>query len=225
VKRIGIIVPSTNTVAEVDFQTRAPQDFSVHTARMFLDATTAESERRMVFDYLPASVRDIATMKPDVVVFACTSAGAVIGPENEDKLVADMSRTVSAPVVSTNAAVHKALTAVGPSRLAVLTPYIEDLTGKIREGLERVGITVAHTAGMDIVDPFAIAEVTPSDILEFAEKQLAGVDFDALFVSCTNLPAFAARAALEERFGVPVVTSNQAAFDAAVEAVGNAHPG
>lgn len=218
-KRIGIIVPSTNTVAEVDFQTYAPEQFSVHTSRMFLDATTAESERRMVFDYLPAAVRDIATMQPHVVVFACTSAGAVIGPEHEDKLVADMSEAVSAPVVSTNAAVQKSLVAVGPSRLAVLTPYVDDLTGKIRDGLERVGVTVAHAVGMGIVDPFAIAEVSPSDILDFAEKQLAGVDFDALFVSCTNLPAMAALPALRERFGVPVVTSNQAALDAAVEAV------
>lgn len=218
-KRIGIIVPSTNTVAEVDFQTHGPEQFSVHTARMFLDATTAESERRMVFDYLPAAVRDIATMKPDVVVFACTSAGAVIGPQHEDKMVADMSSVVSAPVISTNAAVHRSLVAVGPSRLAVLTPYVDDLTGKIRDGLERVGMTIAHAAGMGVVDPFAIAEITPSDILEFADKELAGVDFDALFVSCTNLPAMAARLPLQERLGVPVVTSNQAALDAAIEAV------
>lgn len=217
--RLGIIVPSTNTVAETDFQTNAPAGFSVHTARMYLEETNAASERRMVTDHLPGAARDLATMQPDVVVFACTSAGAVLGAERESELVDDLSRTTKAPVVSTNASVHRALTEVAPTRLAVVTAYVDELTGKICAGLESAGLSIVHAAGMGILDPFAIAEVSPDEIVEFVQREVAQTDFDALFVSCTNLAAFAARGALQAEFGVPVVTSNQAALAAALDVV------
>jgi maleate isomerase len=217
--RLGLLVPSTNSVAEIDFQGHAPEGVSVHTARMFIDATTAEAERRMIHEYLPVAARDLGTVRPDAVVFSCTSAAAVVGPDGEAQLLEDVARLTGARVVSTNAAVHEALTALAPAKLAILTPYIAELTAKIREGIERIGIPVICAFGMEIVDPFAIAEVDPDAILRFAEEKLVGRDFDALFVSCTNLPAFAARERLAERFGVPVVTSNQAAFEAALRAL------
>ena len=65
-----------------------------------------------------------------------------------------------------------------------------------------------------------IASVAPSEIVAFAERELLGCSFDLLFVSCTNFRAVEARAKLQERFGVPVVTSNQATIEATFAAVG-----
>ena len=90
--RLGLIVPSTNTVSEMDFQQFSPDDVGVHTSRMYIEETTAEDERRMVTEYLPPAVRDLATMRPDVVVFSCTSAGAVIGEDGEAKLIEENQR-------------------------------------------------------------------------------------------------------------------------------------
>ena len=67
---------------------------------------------------------------------------------------------------------------------------------------------------------FGICSVTPTEILAFAERELADRVFDLLFVSCTNFRAVEARPLLMQRFGVPVVTSNQATIEAALEAVG-----
>ena len=215
--RLGLIVPSTNTVSEMDFQQFSPDDVGVHTSRMYIEETTAEDERRMVTEYLPPAVRDLATMRPDVVVFSCTSAGAVIGEDGEAKLIEDIGRVTGAPVVSTNAAVHAELEACGASKVAVLTAYIPELTERIREGIERSGFTVTVAAGLGIVDPFAIAEVTDVQMIAFADEHLADADFDTIFMSCTNLPAFGVRDRLKERFGVPVVTSNQAALASALK--------
>ena len=54
------------------------------------------------------------------------------------------------------------------------------------------------------------------EIVTFAEEVLKGVEFDLLFVSCTNYRGVEARPLLVERFGRPVVTSNQATIDATV---------
>ena len=77
-----------------------------------------------------------------------------------------------------------------------------------------------HIAGLGITDNFGICNVTPSEIVAFAERELAGLSYDLLFVSCTNFRAVEARPLLMQRFGVPVVTSNQATIDAAFDAIG-----
>jgi maleate isomerase len=62
--------------------------------------------------------------------------------------------------------------------------------------------------------------VTPNEIVAFAEKELAGLACDLLFVSCTNFRAVESRPLLAQRFSGPVVTSNQATIDAAFDAIG-----
>jgi len=68
--RVGLIVPSSNTVAEVDFYRRLPPDSTVHTARMYLEETTPEGESAMLDEHLPTAVGDVTTARPDVVLFA-----------------------------------------------------------------------------------------------------------------------------------------------------------
>lgn len=215
--RVGVLVPSTNTIVERDFHRHLSEMASVHTARMFIDATTAESERRMIENHLPLAARDLATVHPDVVAFACTSAGASIGGDAETELVQEIEALTGAPVVSTNAAVHRALRHVGASRVAVLTPYVDELTDAVSRGIRGAGFTVAVSAGMSVVDPFALAEISPGEIMEFVSERVANVSFDTLFLSCTNLRALELRDSLSDTWRVPVVTSNQATIDGVFE--------
>ena len=170
--RWGVLVPATTPVAEVDFQRHAPEGVTVHTSRMYLEETTAESERRMLHDELPRAARDLGTARPDVVIFSCTSAGAVAGADGEPRMIDEIGAATSARVVSTNAAVHEALHASGARRVAVITAYVDELTQKIREGIERSGVDVTVAAGLGIVNPYAICEVTPDEIVTFAEEHV-----------------------------------------------------
>jgi len=47
---------------------------------------------------------------------------------------------------------------------------------------------------------------------------MAGVSIDCIFLSCTNWQAIGAIAAVKARFGVPVITSNQATIEAVRQA-------
>ena len=219
-RRVGVIVPSSNTTVEADFMRVLPADVTMHAARMFLAETTAEAERRMIYDHVPIAVTDLASLRPHVVAFACTSGGAVLGADGETALITSIGLETGAPVVSTNDAVGKAIETLGRKRIAVLTPYVDELNETIRVGLERRGLTVVQMAGLGITDNFGICNVTPAEIVAFAEMELAGRQFDLLFVSCTNFRAVEARPLLTQRFGVPVVTSNQATIDAAFDAIG-----
>ncbi|MDQ6820592.1 MAG: aspartate/glutamate racemase family protein [Actinomycetota bacterium] len=215
--RVGLIVPSSNTVAEVDFYRHLPAGATLHTARMYLDEVTPEDEAVMLDEHLPGALRDLATAGPDVVVFACTSAGALRGNAWEQELIARIGRRTSARAISVAAAVRKAIAARGAQRVGVLTPYVDGLNDKIRASLEEEGIAVAGIHGMGIVANSEIGAVEPERIAEFASEKFQGASVELLFVSCTNLRALEARERIEHDLGLPVVTSNHAALEALLE--------
>jgi len=80
-------------------------------------------------------------------------------------------------------------------------------------------VEVAGIFGLQITENFAIASVTPEEIVAFAERSLGPLGVELAFVSCTNFRAMEAIPALEHALGVPAVTSNHAAFEAAVAAL------
>jgi maleate isomerase len=212
--RVGLIVPSSNTVAEVDFYRRLPPGATLHTARMHLVETTPEAEAAMLDDHLPGALTDLASARPDVVVFGCTSAGALRGNAYEAQLIAAIAEQTGAAAVSVAESVRRAIQARTGGRVGVITPYIDSLNEKIRESLEADGIEVVAIHGLGITENLAIADVEPARIRQLALDRFAGSDIDLLFVSCTNFRAFDAREGIEQSLGVPVVTSNHAALEA-----------
>ena len=212
---VGVIVPSSNRVVEDDFSRFGSDAIRPRFARAFLAETTPEAEMLMLREHVPQAARDLESVHVELLVFACTSAGALIGIEGEADLIRHLEDLTGTKVVSTNEAVADAL-AEHPGRVAVLTAYVDELNDKIARSLNDRGIEVASMHGLGITDNARIADRTPSDVVAFAESKLAGSTFDSLFVSCTNLRAFEAMPALERRFGCPVVTSNSATM-AAVE--------
>lgn len=214
-KRLGLVVPSSNTVVEPDFGAHMPPEIGVHTARMHLSEATPEDERVMLEVHAPQAAQDLGTLKPDVVVFACTSAGAILGTDGEARLEQDLAAATGATIVSTNAAVAKALRARGARRVAVLSPYVEALNEAIAATLTARGFEVTQIDGLGITENFAIAEVEPAAIVAFAEERLRRDECDTLFVSCTNFRAAEAADELAQTFGVPVVTSNLATIELA----------
>jgi maleate isomerase len=215
--RVGLIVPSSNTVMEPDLYRRLPSGATLHTARMLLEETTPEAEEAMLDEHLPISVRDVGTARPDVVVFGCTSAGALRGNAYEAGLIERISRDTGAETVSVAAAVRAAITARGARRVGIVTPYIDALNHKIRESLEADGLEVVGIHGLAITENFAIADVEPARIAAFAAERFGGGGIDLLFASCTNFRAYDALDRIEQELGVPVVTSNQAATEAVLD--------
>ena len=168
----------------------------------------------MLDEFVMPAASDIATARPDVVVFGCTSAGALRGYTYDAELCAHISRITGVPTISTVASVRQALAATGARRVAVITPYVDELNWPVKASLEIHGLEVVAIHGMGITVNFQIAEVEPEFIAQFAADKLAGIQFGCLFVSCTNLRAVDALPLLWDRFDMPCVTSNQAVLEA-----------
>lgn len=209
--RVGLIIPHTDTTLEYDLKRELPSHYSIHTERMWLDDVTIESEKAMIEQELPRAIKYLKEITPDVAVFGCTSAGAIYGVEGDEKIKKDISNKLNCHVVSAYSAVHRHLKDLGSKKLALLTPYVESVTERVAEGLEKSGLQIAFSGGMGIVDDTEIGKLTTTEIMEFVEGHREKIiKADTLFISCTNLRALECKDMLESTLGLKVVTSNDA---------------
>jgi maleate isomerase len=216
-KRIGLLVPSSNTVLEPDFYRNLPAGFSLHTGRMYLEITTAEGESRMLDEFAIPAARDVATARPHTIVFGCTSAGALRGNAYDDQLCQKISEISGVPTVSVIRSVREALQKVSARRLVVVTPYVEELNVRIKASLEDDGLEIMKIEGLGISENFTIAIVPDQQIIDLALNAVRGLQPDVLFVSCTNFPAMRVLSRLRQALPYPVISSNQVALEKAIE--------
>lgn len=211
--RVGLIVPSSNTVMEPDFHRGIGAVALVSTTRILLEKVTRTEETRMLEDELSRAIRSIRTTAPDVVVFGCTSAGA-LGTLAHDREIENRIRAgTGVEAVTVLGAVIRQLSTVSARKVAIFTPYVEDLTNGIASSLSEAGYTPVKAVGMGIEANLEIGSVRPLEIVRFVESHIGGLSFDSVFLSCTNWQSVEILGCLREKLGVPVLSSNQAAMD------------
>src|SRR5215467_9086996 len=127
--KFGVIVPSTNTMVEADYNRMAPAGVSMHTGRMYIAEPAMDSDAAFVavMDQIRRSIqvaiRDVLTCEPDYLIMGMSSATFWGGAEGNAQFIADV-RAQSGLSVSTGAsACRAALLTHGARRLAVLSPY------------------------------------------------------------------------------------------------------
>jgi maleate cis-trans isomerase len=225
-RRIGVMVPSTNTTCEADFNMVVPRDVTVQGQRLWMtnDATGDGAYERMN-DEIETGARYLATGKVDVIAYGCTTGSFYRGPGWDREMLALITRAAGVPAVATTPSVVEALRAFGARRLSVATPYPEWNNERLRAYLEAQGFEVLNVDG----EPRAAAagnqginDQPPESVVEFAAR-VCRPEADALLCSCTAWRSVEAVDALERRTAKPVVTSNQATIWAALRALGVEH--
>ncbi len=159
--QIALIVPASNTVMEPDVHRTADPAWAVSTWRVFLESVTHDAEVRMLREELPSALSHIRTTQPDLVVFGCTSAGSLGGLAHDREIMERIARETRARVVTVVGAMIAQLQAVHANKVAVFTPYREELTQSVTQCVSEAGYEVVACQGMGIADNSAIGNVTP----------------------------------------------------------------
>ena len=218
--KIGLIVPSTNTINEPEFWRLAPDGVTIHTARALLLGKATEESYFKMAEAVDGAAVELATAEIDVVAFGCTS-GSIVCPLPE--LIANMAERTGKPAIATAGAVIAALRALGVSRVAVGTPYIDFVNESERVFFEEYGLQVVSMQGLDLghtqEERRGIGRVPPEAVYRLA-REIDRPDAEAIFISCTNLATLDVIAEIERELGKPVVTSNQATFWACLRLLG-----
>ena len=218
--RLGLIVPPTNSVNEREWLRALPNGAILHVARMplHLDAASDAGRRALEAD-LTRAASGLAAAGADVLAYGCT-AGSLVLPLN--RLTDFMTGLSGKPSVATAPAIVAALRRLNAKRVALATPYHDALNADEAAFLAACGFDVVSLAGlghgMGGVHEFTRIAHVASDEVEALVGECDRPEADVIVLSCTDLATQSIHAALEARFAKPVVSSNQAALWAALEA-------
>jgi maleate isomerase len=212
--RLGLLVPSSNTTNEPEFHRVLPEGVSLHMARLPLEDVNADDLKTMSRTAEDVS-ESLGHADVDVVAYGCTTGSLVKGHGYAEKIENDVAAAADAPAIATALSIDRALSELGAKRVAVVTPYIDELNEREQSFLEGSGFDVVSMGGRGIEVNTRIGALRPEDAYRQAAAALdsdgtGDADADAVFVSCTNYRTFEMIDRLETDLGVPVVTSNQA---------------
>ena len=102
-------------------------------------------------------------------------------------------------------------------RVALGTPYVEAIGGRLPAFLEAAGFDPVSLVNLELPD--GISDTSSEEVVRLAE-QAVRPDAEALFLSCTILPTAHLLAPLERRLGIPVLSANQVTMWAALGIAG-----
>lgn len=212
--RFGLVVLATDLTIEGDAARLMPPGTRLHVTRIAFDNPTTEENLRLTGPRLRAAV-DL--LVPGIALsgigFGCTSASAVLGDQIEALAGG------RAPVTTPAGAALRGFAALGIDRVALMTPYLAATTDLVGDHFQAHGVQVLRRSSMGHADDRDMALLGRAEIVEMAEAS-DHPDAQALFLSCTALPALGLIDELESRLGKPVLTSNQALFWAMLDEAG-----
>ena len=227
--RIGLLIPSGNTTMEPEFNRMAPEGVSIHAMRLEVSGFTPKGLIAMG-KKVGLAAKIILDIGPEVIVFGCTSGSFVKGVGHDEELIQEVEKVTGRPAVATSSAVLEALNQLRIKKVAVATPYSQEINDRERVFLEGNGIKVTKIGGIEYRKPSAfypLSKLTVSHIGLYepyvAYKLALDVyteEADGVFISCTNLRTIEIIEILEKAIGKPVVTSNQATMALALKKAG-----
>jgi maleate isomerase/arylmalonate decarboxylase len=186
---------------------------------MKLHATGA-AEEELRAD-LGRHLRDLVEADADVIAYGCT-AGSMSVPASG--LAEFMERESGRRCITTAQALIEALRALGVVRVALATPYHDELNRHEQKFLSAHGIETVACRGLGfgaggVQEYGKIAGVPPEEVFAHAAS-LDRANAQAILISCTDFATLGVIAKLEETLGKPAVSSNQATFWLALRRAG-----
>ena len=207
--RIGLVALSTDHMIEVDFACLLPHDeVGLYVSRVeFINPVTPENLRRMEPDIAAAAALILPGEDLDTLCYGCTAASATIGDAGVDAAL-EAGKPGAATTNPARAGIA-AMRALGAGRISLLTPYPAASSQQLATYFASQGVTVLshHCLGLD--HDRDIARVDRDTLIKAAEHACHD-EAEAVFLSCTALPAVSVIPELEDRLGRPVISSNQA---------------
>ena len=230
-RRIGLVVPSSNTTMETELpallrrrQRVAPDRFTFHSARMRMTQVTPgalaamdASAERCTAELVDADV--------DVLAYACLVAVMVQGAGAHERAADRLAAAARADgrereVVTSAGALVDGLHALGARRVAMVTPYVPALTACVVDYLGDLGIRVVQAISLGVPDNREVGRLEPAALPALVDS-LDLTQADAVVVSaCVQMPSLPVVQVVEARTGLPTLSAATATAWAILRALG-----
>ena len=206
--KVGLIALSTDFMIEKDFKKIIENmniDLFVNRIRSYYPLTK-ENLIKMGENVTEVSKDILPDEKLDCVVYGCTS-GTIASGYDLIKNKINLAKPEARVVTPSSAAVN-ALRKMNVKKVSIFTPYSEKLNNDVVDYFKKENFIVTSNSYFDILYDNDIAKVDPDYLFEVITKMDLG-EAEAVFLSCTNLPALNIVDRLEKKLNKIVLSSNQ----------------
>jgi len=205
---IGVIVVDSNTWVTPDLRLALAHTASVYPGYMHLpDPYDAADERAMLIGEPQRATKYLSRHSPDLILFACSSASALLGTEGSARLLAEIEQIAGCSVAGINQLLDKYFVRHAITEFTLVSPYSHAITDSIAKTLTTSTRRVASVSCMNISSNLETALISPQEIADFV---LENVDDDVadVYIACGNLRAFEATIIIEATRATRVHTMN-----------------
>jgi maleate isomerase len=207
-RRVGMLIPSSNTSIEREYPAWMPRDLSFHFARLTLTRLDADGMAQQGAD-MRRAVASLRDARVHAVLLCQTATSYWMGRDWDAAIRREMAEWADAPALTAAATVLDALAALGASRVCFAAPFPAEIGEASLRYLTACGITVLRSAFGELRDNFAIAEMERAAVIDLALRA-DHPDAQALLMPGGNMPCLALAEEIEALIGKPMVSTNQA---------------
>jgi maleate cis-trans isomerase len=218
-RRIGLLLPSSTSVQEPDFNSVLPKDITLHIARMGLSTVEAESTLRIVQE-IETESRKLADVDVDVIVFAATAPSSRNGIGYDRELIARISAASGKPATTASTALLEALRTLSAKRIVLGAPWSAAVNQTAAAFIEGNGFEVLAQETLGHVRNLEIGLLDPQTAYDVG-RRVDRPNADAVMLACGNWTTFAIIERLEHDLGKPVLTTNQVSLWHALKIMGS----
>ena len=217
--KVGLIVLATDFMIEKDFIDVTKGigiDLFVNRIHTYFPLTS-ENLIKMSNTLTEVSKDILPDEKLDCVVYGCTSGTIAAGYDSIKKKIELAKPEVKVTTPST--AATNALKKMNISKVSIFTPYSKKLNDEVVDYFKKENFIVTSNSYFDILNDADIAKIDPDYLYDVISKMNLG-DAEAVFLSCTNLPALSILDKLEKKLNKVVLSSNQVLIWDTLQSVG-----
>jgi len=223
--KLGVLIPSTNTSVQPEFDAMRPPGVTNHISRIRIPnmALNNDDDFARLVDHIAAgqieAVDSVMTCEPDRIVLGISVETFWGGYALSRKLKAELEQHTGLAVSMGAEASEKALKLLGARRIGVVTPYFPVGDRNVAQFFAEAGFEVAKLVGLKCASPVLIAHVSEAQLRD-AIRAVDGPGIDAIIQVGTNLAMARLAPEAERWLGKPVVAINTAIYWDALRASG-----
>ena len=216
--RVGLLIPSSNSLIEPEYYAVMPRSVSVHFGRLTMTEVTEAGLARQDQDVV-RQTQLLATAKVSAILFCQTAASFYMGLEHDKGLKRRIEEESGIPALTAAQTILDALNFLGVHRVALATPFVPEVNKMSSGFLEGNGFEVVASEGLAYVDNFSIAQIEPQTVRGLV-RQADRPEAEAIIVPDGNMPSLFIAEEMEKELGKFVITTSQAGIWALLRLLG-----
>jgi len=219
--KIGLVALSSDFSIEKDFNSvllNLPIDLFVNRLPFF-NPLTHENLIKMTEKLTEVTKNILPDQTLDVVAYGCTSGTIAAGIDQIINKI--QSAKPNCKVITPITSAVKALKHLNLKKISVFTPYPQPINEKVINYFIKEGFDVRSFASFNLDSDLEIGKIDPKYLLEVLTEMNTD-NAEALFISCTALPALEIIQELENKIKKIVLSSNQVLIWNSIRSVGYA---